>query len=88
VVSELVTNAYRHAPGTDSFVLELIRRVHGLRLSLADGSAVRPVIRALSRDQPSGRGMRVVAALASAWGAEEDHGGKRVWIDLDEPNSA
>jgi len=84
VVSELVTNAYRHAPGTDSFELELVRREDGVRIALADGNAVRPVIAELKADhQPTGRGMAIVAALATRWGAEDHHGGKRVWVDLD-----
>ena len=84
VVSELVTNAYRHAPGTDSFELELVRRDDGVRIALADGNSVRPVIAELASDnQPTGRGMALVAALATRWGAEDHHGGKRVWVDLD-----
>ena len=85
IASELVTNAYLHAPGTDSFELELVRRSRGVRISLADGSSIRPVIAELSHDATSGRGMRIVACLASAWGAEDYHGGKRVWVELDQP---
>jgi len=89
VVSELVTNAYRHAPGTDSFELELVRREDGVRIALADGNAVRPVIAELKADnQPTGRGMAIVAALATRWGAEDHHGGKRVWVDLERPADA
>ena len=83
VVSELVSNAFRHAPDTDSFELELVRRHDGVRIALADGSSVRPLIAELTDDQPSGRGMAIVEALATAWGAEDHHGGKRVWVDLD-----
>ena len=85
VVSELVTNAYLHAPGTDSFELELVRRGNGVRIALADGAAVRPVIADLRHRRPNGRGMGIIAALASGWGAEDHHGGKRVWVDLDRP---
>jgi anti-sigma regulatory factor (Ser/Thr protein kinase) len=84
IVSELVTNAYQHAPGTDSFELELVRRDHGVRIWLADNSAVMPVIGELIGPEPRGRGMHIVAALATAWGAEAHHGGKRVWVDLDQ----
>jgi anti-sigma regulatory factor (Ser/Thr protein kinase) len=83
VVSELVTNAYLHAPGTDSFELEMVRRENGVRISLADGNSIRPMLRELGGEELSGRGMRIVAELASAWGAEDHHGGKRVWVDLD-----
>jgi anti-sigma regulatory factor (Ser/Thr protein kinase) len=83
IVTEIVTNAYRHAPGTDSFELELIRRTDGIRISLADGNSVRPMIAELRNDAVSGRGMALVEALATGWGAEDHHGGKRVWVDLD-----
>lgn len=83
VVSELVTNAYLHAPGSDSFELELVRRANGVRIVLADGASVRPIIAELRHDRPTGRGMAIIAELATSWGSEEHHGGKRVWVDLD-----
>lgn len=83
VISELVSNAYRHAPGGDSFELEITAHTGGnVRISVADGSAVRPLIRELDSGAPSGRGMRLVEALVSEWGAEDYHGGKRVWVHL------
>jgi anti-sigma regulatory factor (Ser/Thr protein kinase) len=82
IVSELVTNAYQHAPGADSFELELLGYPERLRIVLADGSAVRPVIAELDETRPTGRGMRIVSSLATEWGAEDHHGGKRVWVDL------
>jgi anti-sigma regulatory factor (Ser/Thr protein kinase) len=87
IVSELVTYAYRHAPGTDSFELALDRRTDGIRLSLADGSSIRPLISELSTTAPSGRGMTIVERLASRWGADDYRGGKRVWVDLDEAST-
>lgn len=82
IVTELVTNAYQHAPGSDSFELEILGDVNRIRIALADGSAVRPVIAELDETRPGGRGMRIVAALATEWGAEDHHGGKRVWVEL------
>jgi anti-sigma regulatory factor (Ser/Thr protein kinase) len=87
VVSELVSNAVQHAPGTDSFELELVRRTNGLRIALADGTSVQPIISELTDDHPDGRGLVIVAALASRWGSEEHHGGKRVWVDIERPDS-
>lgn len=84
IATELITNAYRHAPGTDTFELELVLHGRGVRISLADGSSILPIIAELSDDATSGRGMTIVAALGTAWGAEEYRGGKRVWVDLDE----
>ncbi len=88
VASELITNAYRHAPGTDSFELELAHRSHGVRISLADGSSIQPIIAELSDYAANGRGMTIVAAVASAWGAEDTESGKRVWVDLNQPRVA
>ena len=71
VVSELVTNAYVHASGRDTFELEVVRRGPGIRIALADGTAVKPMIQELSDTRTAGRGMRIVAALASDWGTRK-----------------
>lgn len=82
VVTELVTNVVDHVGGETSIVLELTLSDPWLRISIADGSAVRPVVRELCGDQPRGRGMHLVAAVADRWGCENHQGGKRVWADL------
>ncbi|MGN6609797.1 MAG: ATP-binding protein [Jatrophihabitans sp.] len=83
VVSELITNVLQHAPSADSLELEVSSTAESLRIGLADGSSIKPVVRELTDDQPSGRGMAIVEALASRWGVEERAGGKRVWVELD-----
>ncbi|HEV7193493.1 MAG TPA: ATP-binding protein [Jatrophihabitantaceae bacterium] len=82
VVTELMGNAIDHAPGAASYELELVRRSDGVCIYLADGSSVRPFIAHLAQESRRGRGMRLVEALSSSWGAEDHHGGKRVWADL------
>jgi anti-sigma regulatory factor (Ser/Thr protein kinase) len=82
VVSELVTNALLHAPGTDRFVLTVVERPGGVRVEVADGSSIAPVIRELEDGRAGGRGLRIVQALAVAWGHVEDGSGKRVWVEL------
>jgi anti-sigma regulatory factor (Ser/Thr protein kinase) len=82
VVTELVTNAIRHAPGQACYELELVGRSDGVRISVADGSAARPAVVHQSPNVGHGSGMRIVQALAASWGAEEHRGGKRVWADL------
>src|SRR3954452_4090729 len=83
IASELVTNATRHGPGSDPIELEVIHRGERLRIAVVDRSADRPQVLELSPEAPSGRGMAIVVALSSDWGADDHHSGKRVWADLD-----
>ena len=43
---------------------------------------MRPVVQELSGERLRGRGLQMVAAIATRWGVEDHHGGKRVWLDL------
>src|SRR3954469_2170598 len=70
VVTELVTNVVDHVGGETSIVLELTFSDMWLRVAIADGSAVRPVVRELCGNQPRDRGMHLVAAVADRWGCE------------------
>jgi anti-sigma regulatory factor (Ser/Thr protein kinase) len=82
LVTELVTNVIDHVGGEASVTLELTLSEDWLRISVADGSSVRPVIRELSTENPRGRGLQLVQAIADRWGAEEHDGGKRVWFEM------
>jgi anti-sigma regulatory factor (Ser/Thr protein kinase) len=84
ITSELVSNAYRHAPGTEKFELVVERYPGGVRLTLADGSSIQPVVQELRDDEPHGRGMRMIQASAARWGAEVHGAGKRVWVEIAE----
>jgi anti-sigma regulatory factor (Ser/Thr protein kinase) len=85
VVSELATNAVLHAAGENSIEMEVLRTSRGVRISLSDGSAVVPVRAELTTNLPAGRGLHIVAALASDWGTERHADGKRVWVDMERP---
>lgn len=86
LVSELVSNVVDHARTEASLALELDLSGEWLRIAIADGSAVRPVVRALRHDeQPRGRGLQLVEAIADRWGAEDHLDGKRVWFELTRP---
>lgn len=87
VVSELVSNAVIHAPGAVSHELQVVRRPAGIRLSVVDGSTAVPTIRRKHDGRPGGRGLRIIAMLASGWGHEVLPGGKVVWADLDDVNT-
>jgi anti-sigma regulatory factor (Ser/Thr protein kinase) len=81
LVTELVANVVDHVGAEAHLTLELTLAEGWLRISVADGSSVRPVIRALE-DGTRGRGLHLMQAIADRWGSEECRGGKRVWFDL------
>jgi anti-sigma regulatory factor (Ser/Thr protein kinase) len=85
LVTELVANVIDHVQGQPSLTLEMAFSDGWLRISVADGSSVRPVVRELENDQPRGRGLLLVKAIADRWGSEEHRGGKRVWFELRPP---
>jgi anti-sigma regulatory factor (Ser/Thr protein kinase) len=82
LVTELVANVVDHVQGEASLTLEFAVSDGWLRISVADGSSIRPVVRELEQEQPRGRGLVLVKAIADRWGSEEHQGGKRVWFEL------
>jgi anti-sigma regulatory factor (Ser/Thr protein kinase) len=82
LVTELVANVVDHAGSEANFTLELTASDTGLRVSVADGSSIQPIVRELSTDRPRGRGLFMIQAIADRWGSEEHRGGKRVWFEL------
>lgn len=82
LVTELVTNVVDHVGGDATLTLELALGGDSLTIAVADGSAVRPVVRELDSDDPRGRGMRMIQEIADSWGIEDHHGGKRVWLTM------
>ena len=85
LVTELVANVVDHVQGEAVLTLEMTFSDEWLRISVADGSSVRPVVRELEHDQPRGRGLLLVKRIADRWGSEDHRGGKRVWFDLRPP---
>ncbi|HEX8771388.1 MAG TPA: SpoIIE family protein phosphatase [Acidimicrobiales bacterium] len=86
VLSELVTNAILHAGGCTEVSIDAIPG--GLRLEIRDGSHVPPILGRPSPESLTGRGLRLVAALAASWGAENEAEGKVVWADIVTESSA
>jgi len=82
LATELVANVVDHVGGEATLTLEVDLADDWLRIGVVDGSAVRPVVQELSGVRPRGRGLQMVAAIATRWGVDEHHGGKRVWLDL------
>ncbi|SET83650.1 ATP-binding protein [Geodermatophilus poikilotrophus] len=85
LVTELVANVVDHVADEASFTLELTLSEQWLRISVADGSALRPVVREFEVGAPRGRGMRLVEGIADRWGVEDHTDGKRVWFELAAP---
>ena len=83
LVTELVTNALRHGgPGVDLWVRRLPSG--GLRMEVVDGrGGSTPEVQRPSDDAEGGRGLVIVQALASRWGAERLSAGKQVWCELE-----
>ena len=80
IVTELVTNAIRHA-GTEIDVTVSFRR-RFLYISVRDCCEA-PPRRCLGGESPvGGRGLLVVEALSAAWGSTSAAGGKVVWATL------
>ncbi len=81
LVSELVTNAVRHARG-DSFEVRLELGPERVRLEVRDeGAGFQPSIQP-SEDGTGGYGLYIVDRLADRWGVERDPGGV-IWLELD-----
>ncbi|MDQ1723821.1 MAG: hypothetical protein QOG52_849 [Frankiaceae bacterium] len=83
-VSELVTNATLHA--RTAMTIEVLRAPSGrIRISVRDDSPMIPQPRSYSRTATTGRGLRLVEAVCTAWGVDglaKGAGiGKVVWCE-------
>ncbi|MFJ3244050.1 ATP-binding protein [Streptomyces sp. NPDC094154] len=87
LLSELMTNAYRHAkaPGREIRARCVLSEEGRLRVSVTDANDTLPTPREASPEDESGRGLALVEALADDWGAEHRPGGigKTVWFELE-----
>ncbi len=86
LTSELVTNAVLH--GRSRATLYVRKPPPYLRVTVEDHNPELPEI----GDEPalsatSGRGLHIVAELASRWGIEPSESGKRIWFELDLPTA-
>ncbi len=85
VVSELVTNAIRHATGP--VCLRLIRD-RGLICEVSDASSTSPRLRHARTTDEGGRGLLIVAQLAHRWGTRYTTNGKIIWTEQVVPADA
>ncbi|MEV6319054.1 ATP-binding protein [Streptomyces sp. NPDC051776] len=84
LVSELVTNALRHAWGPIHLRMSHSPVRRTLRCDIVDACpAAPPDARPLARvDEEHGRGLHLVDQLSAGWGARHTAGGKTVWFEL------
>lgn len=87
LLSELVTNAVRHAraPRGRDIGIRIARYDGMLRVEVADaGPAVKLAPQVVADEDERGRGLAIVAALAERWGCcPRGHGiGKAVWAEV------
>lgn len=87
--NELFANAVEHGSSgpadTVTITVSLERYGRELRVEVADGSPVIPVVRQPEPTEESGRGLAIVDDLAGDWGTEPPDpgaGGKKVWFTL------
>jgi len=90
LVSELVTNAVRHADlgEDDSILLVVETEENGVRVEVHDpGGGFIPRAPAPDPARPSGWGLYLVAELADRWGVDSDDR-TLVWFEVDRPRAA
>lgn len=80
MVSELASNCLRHA--ASAFRVELAWSDEAVRVAVVDWGAGTPTLRSPTPSEPSGRGLRIVEALADEWGIDAQGGGKAVWFQV------
>lgn len=79
LVSELATNAVLHGEGP--FEVRVVASGEWVRIEVRDRGDALPR-RSPAGEHGAGRGLRIVDALAAAWGVEPLHAGKAVWFEV------
>ncbi len=78
ILSELVTNALRHATGP--IRVRLIRD-RALICEVSDGSSTAPHLRSAATTDEGGRGLFLVSQFAERWGTRYTTTGKVIWTE-------
>ncbi|ASW57246.1 ATP-binding protein [Plantactinospora sp. KBS50] len=92
VLAELVGNSVLHAQPLPGEVIRVAWRHHVegdtdvVQVRVTDGGgAAPPQVRDTDLDSLDGRGLHIVTALATSWGADRDGLGQSVWAELRAP---
>ncbi|WP_322778479.1 SpoIIE family protein phosphatase [Frankia sp. Cas4] len=78
VVSELITNAIRHATGP---IQVRLLHDHTLICEVSDASGTSPRLRRASTTDEGGRGLFLIAQLTRRWGVRYTSNGKVIWTE-------
>ena len=82
LVTELVSNAVRHAGAPTVDLLVMVTRP-AVRVEVADrGPGFEPEQRRKGQDPEGGWGLFLVARMADRWGVAHERGRTRVWFEL------
>lgn len=88
LTSEVVTNAVRHEPG-ETITVVISCSADQLRVDVHDTSRALPMLQDVPADAETGRGLMLVATLATEWGFYRGPAGKAVYFALAfQPDSA
>ncbi|HUY46046.1 MAG TPA: ATP-binding protein [Streptosporangiaceae bacterium] len=86
VVAELFANAVMHGPPDGRVLVGYCLWPGGARIFVCDGGgATIPRLREAGELEEGGRGLRVVDAVAAAWGSFRAGSAQAVWCDLGKP---
>lgn len=80
LAGELVTNAVVHGGGW--FLFQVDAAPDRLRVEVTDSVAVQPRLMELTEDREHGRGIAIVDAFATKWGADHLGSDKVVWFEI------
>ncbi|MBL1096132.1 SpoIIE family protein phosphatase [Streptomyces sp. 205] len=80
VLSELITNAIRHATGP--IRVQVLRGDRELICEVSDTSSTSPHLRYAATTDEGGRGLFLVAQFAERWGTRYTASGKVIWAEL------
>ncbi|MHC3469343.1 ATP-binding protein [Streptomyces sp. 7R007] len=80
VVSELVTNARKYAPGPVTMELRIVAEL--LEVAVRDRAARLPVVQAADPERPNRHGLEIVTALVQSYEVQREPEGKRVTVRI------
>ncbi|WP_164495766.1 ATP-binding protein [Streptomyces sp. ADI95-16] len=81
--SEIITNAVRHTTGPST--LTVLWTGTRLRVEVTDTAPELPSPRGCTHHAESGRGLMLIAAIATDWGTTPTPTGKAVWFEMAPP---